>query len=208
MNLNSLIDHTNLKPTVTEQDIKKLCAEAKKYQFWSVCVNPVWVKLAKKQGVRVCSVVGFPLGANTLAIKVAEIKQAVKDGADELDVVMNLGWLKMGKAAEIKQGIKTVLAATSGRVVKIIIETCYLTDKEKILAAKLVKAGGADFVKTSTGMGSGGATIEDVKLLRQALGKDFGVKASGGIKTRKQAEAMIKAGANRIGTSNGIEICR
>lgn len=208
MNLNSLIDHTNLKPTVTEQDIKKLCAEAKKYQFWSVCVNPVWVKLAKKQGVRVCSVVGFPLGANTLAIKVAEIKQAVKDGADELDVVMNLGWLKMGKAAEIKQGIKTVLAAASGRVVKIIIETCYLTDKEKILAAKLVKAGGADFVKTSTGMGSGGATIEDVKLLRQAVGKDFGVKASGGIKTREQVEAMIKAGANRIGTSSGIEICR
>ena len=207
MNLNLLIDHTLLKPTATELDIVKLCQEAKKYKFWSVCVNPVWVKLAKKQGVRVCSVIGFPLGANTLAVKVAEIKQAVKDGADELDVVMNLGWLKMGKAAEIKQGIKTVVAAASGRVVKIIIETCYLTDKEKFLAAKLVKGGGADFVKTSTGFGLGGATVEDVKLLRQAVGKDFGVKASGGIKIKEQAEAMIKAGANRIGTSSGIEIC-
>lgn len=208
MNLNSLIDHTNLKPTVTRMDLVKLCAEAKKYQFWSVCVNPVWVKLAKEQGVRVTSVVGFPLGANTLAVKVGEIKQAIKDGADELDVVMDLGWLKMGKAAEIKQGIKTVVAAASGRVVKIIIETCYLTDKEKVLAAKLVKMAGADFVKTSTGFGTAGATVEDVQLLRRAVGKDFGVKASGGIKTREQAEAMVKAGANRIGTSSGIEICR
>lgn len=200
MNLNSLIDHTNLKPTMTRLDLVKLCAEAKKYQFWSVCVNPVWVKLAKKQGVRVCSVVGFPLGANTLAIKAAEIKQAVKDGADEVDMVIN-------QAGDIQQEVRAAVKAAQGRIVKIIIETCYLTNKEKILAAKLVKRGGADFVKTSTGFGLGGATVEDVKLLREAVGKDFGVKASGGIKTRQQAEAMIKAGANRIGTSSGIEIC-
>ncbi|MCG2691501.1 deoxyribose-phosphate aldolase [Microgenomates group bacterium] len=200
MNLNSLIDHTNLKPTMTGPGLVKLCAEAKKYKFWSVCVNPVWVKLAKKQGVRVCSVVGFPLGANTLAIKAAEIKQAVKDGADEVDMVIN-------QAGDIQQEVRAAVKAAQGRIVKIIIETCYLTDKEKILAAKLVKRGGADFVKTSTGFGLGGATVEDVKLLREAVGKDFGVKASGGIKTRQQAEAMIKAGANRIGTSSGIEIC-
>lgn len=200
MNLNSLIDHTNLKPTMTRLDLVKLCAEAKKYQFWSVCVNPVWVKLAKKQGVRVCSVVGFPLGANTLAIKAAEIKQAVKDGADEVDMVIN-------QAGDIQQEVRAAVKAAQGRIVKIIIETCYLTDKEKILAAKLVKRGGADFVKTSTGFGLGGATVEDVRLLRKTVGPDFGVKASGGIKTREQAEAMVKAGANRIGTSSGIEIC-
>jgi len=206
MNLNLLIDQTNLKPTATAEEIKKLCAEAKKYQFWSVCVNPLWVKLAKKQGVRVCSVIGFPLGANTAAIKVAEIKQAVKDGADELDMVIN-------QAGNILQEVLAAVKAAEGRTLKIIIETCYLTDKEKVLAAKLVKAGGADFVKTSTGFPASagqvsGATVEDVKLLRQAVGKDFGVKASGGIKTKEQAEAMIKAGANRIGTSSGVEICR
>lgn len=200
MNLNSLIDHTNLKPTMTGPGLVKLCAEAKKYQFWSVCVNPVWVKLAKKQGVRVCSVVGFPLGANTLAIKAAEIKQAVKDGADEIDMVIN-------QAGNVLQEVKAAVKAAQGRAVKIIIETCYLTDKEKVLAAKLVKAAGAQFVKTSTGFGPGGATVEDVRLLRKTVGPDFGVKASGGIKTREQAEAMIKAGANRIGTSSGIEIC-
>lgn len=200
MNLNSLIDHTNLKPTMTGPGLVKLCAEAKKYQFWSVCVNPVWVKLAKKQGVRVCSVVGFPLGANTLAIKAAEIKQAVKDGADEVDMVIN-------QAGNVLQEVKAAVKAAQGRAVKIIIETCYLTDKEKVLAAKLVKAAGAQFVKTSTGFGPGGATVEDVRLLRKTVGPDFGVKASGGIKTRQQAEAMIKAGANRIGTSSGIEIC-
>ena len=205
MNLNSLIDHTNLKPTMTGPGLVKLCAEAKKYKFWSVCVNPVWVKLAKKQGVRVTSVVGFPLGANTLAVKVAEIKQAIKDGADELDMVIN-------QAGNILEEVRVAVKAAQGRTVKIIIETGYLTDKEKVLAAKLVKAGGADFVKTSTGFPASagqvsGATVEDVRLLRLAVGKDFGVKASGGIKTREQVEAMIKAGANRIGTSSGVEIC-
>ncbi len=200
MNLNLLIDQTNLKPTMTRLDLVSLCREAKKFKFWSVCVNPIWVKLAKKQGVRVTSVIGFPLGANTLAVKAAEIKQAVKDGADEVDVVIN-------QAGNILEEVKAAVKAAQGKTVKIIIETCYLTDKEKVLAAKLVKRGGADFVKTSTGFGPGGATVEDVKLLRRTVGRDFGVKASGGIKTREQAEAMIKAGANRIGTSSGVEIC-
>ncbi|MDZ7587330.1 MAG: deoxyribose-phosphate aldolase [Patescibacteria group bacterium] len=201
MNLNSLIDHTNLKPTMTRMDLVRLCREAKKYKFWGVCVNPVWVKLAKKQGVRVCSVIGFPLGANTLAVKAAEIKQAISDGADEVDMVIN-------QAGDILEEVKAAVTAAQGRIVKIIIETCYLTKQQKVILAKLVKKGGADFVKTSTGFGASGATIEDVKLLRKTVGKDFGVKASGGIKTRVQAEAMIKAGANRIGTSNGIEICQ
>lgn len=200
MILNSLIDHTLLKPTATAGEIKKLCQEAKVYGFWSVCVNPCWVKLAKEAGVRVTSVIGFPLGANTLAIKVAEVKQAVKDGADELDVVIN-------RLENMEQEVKAVVKAANGRLVKIIIETGNLNDKEKVLAAKLVKAGGADFVKTSTGFGSSGATIEDVKLLRKTVGPKFGVKASGGIKTREQAEAMVKAGANRIGTSAGVAIC-
>ena len=207
MDLNLIIDHTLLKATATQAEILKLCLEAKEFKFWSVCVNPVWVKLAKQQGVRVCSVVGFPLGANTLAVKVAEAKQAIKDGADELDAVMNLSWLKMGKIADLRHGLKTFVSACRGKIVKIIIETCYLTDKEKILAAKLVKQSGADFVKTSTGFGPSGATVEDVKLLRKVVGPDFGVKASGGIKTREQALAMVKAGANRLGTSSGIEIC-
>jgi len=185
---------------MTRLDLVSLCREAKKFKFWSVCVNPIWVKLAKKQGVRVTSVIGFPLGANTLAVKAAEIKQAVKDGADEVDVVIN-------QAGNILEEVKAAVKAAQGKTVKIIIETCYLTDKEKVLAAKLVKRGGADFVKTSTGFGPGGATVEDVKLLRRTVGRDFGVKASGGIKTREQAEAMIKVGANRIGTSSGVEIC-
>lgn len=200
MDLNSLIDHTNLKPNMTRFDLVSLCNEAKKYRFWSVCVNPVWVKLAKEQGVRVCSVVGFPLGANTLAIKIAEAKQAIKDGAGEIDAVVMF--------QDLQSQLPALRLATKGKVLKIIIETCYLTDKEKIEAAKLVKASGADFVKTSTGLGTGGATVEDVALLRKAVGLDFGVKASGGIKTREQAEAMVAAGANRLGTSSGIAICR
>jgi deoxyribose-phosphate aldolase len=208
VNLVSVIDHTLLQPTATSKDIVKLCAEVKQYKFWSVCVNPVWVKLAKKQGVRVCSVVGFPLGANSLTVKVVEARQAIKDGADEIDAVMNLGWLKMGKIEDLRHGLKTFTDACHGRIVKIIIETCYLTDAEKVLAAKLVKESGADFVKTSTGFGTGGATIEDVRLLRQTVGPDFGVKASGGIKTKEQAEAMVEAGATRLGTSNSVSICR
>ncbi|MDZ4229479.1 MAG: deoxyribose-phosphate aldolase [Patescibacteria group bacterium] len=201
MDLKQLIDHTLLKPTATKAEIINLCREAGKFKFWSVCVNPVWVKLAKQQGVRVTSVIGFPLGANALAVKVAEAKQAIKDGADELDVVIN-------RVAVMPTEIPALVAAAKGKVVKIIIETGYLTDKEKILAAKLVKAGGADFVKTSTGFGSSGATVADVKLLRKVVGPDFGVKASGGIKTKAQALALIKAGANRLGTSSSVAICQ
>lgn len=199
MDLNSLIDHTLLKPTATKSEILKLCREAKKYKFWSVCVNPVWVKLAKQQGVRVCSVVGFPLGANTLAVKVVEARQAIKDGADELDVVVHF--------RDLKEQLRPLRLAAKNKILKIIIETCYLTEKEKALAAKLVKESGADFVKTSTGFGPGGATVEDVKLLRRVVGLKFGVKASGGIRTREQAEALVRAGANRLGTSSGVAIC-
>lgn len=212
MILNSLIDHTLLKPTATEGEIKKLCQEAKVFGFWSVCVNPVWVKLAKEQGARVTSVIGFPLGANATEVKVAEAIQAVSDGVDELDMVMNLGWLKAGETKLITDEIMAVKRAVKGKILKVIIETGYLNNKEKVLAAQLVKAGGADFVKTSTGFPPvggqvSGATVEDVKLLRKTVGLKFGVKASGGIKTRKQAEAMVKAGANRIGTSAGVAIC-
>ena len=156
MDLNSIIDHTLLRPTVTEAEILNLCAQAKKFKFWSVCVNPVWVKLAKQQGVRVCSVVGFPLGANTLAIKIAEAKQAIADGADELDVVII-------RPAEIKKTVAAILPVANNKIIKVIIETGYLTNQEKILAAKLVKESGADFVKTSTGFGPSGATVADVK---------------------------------------------
>ncbi|OIN89324.1 deoxyribose-phosphate aldolase [Candidatus Beckwithbacteria bacterium CG22_combo_CG10-13_8_21_14_all_01_47_9] len=201
MNLNSLIDHTLLKPTTTQTEILQLCDETKKYKFWSVCVNPVWVKLAKEQGVKVCSVIGFPLGANTLAVKVAEARQAIKDGAEELDVVIT-------KPAEIKKTVAAVLPVANNKIIKVIIETCYLTNQEKILAAKLVKQSGADFVKTSTGFGPGGATVADVKLLRKVVGPDFGVKASGGIKTKEQAMDLVAAGANRLGTSSGVDICR
>lgn len=199
MDLNSIIDHTLLKPTATAVEVETLCAEAKKFKFYSVCVNPVWVKLAKQQGVRACSVVGFPLGANTLAIKIAEAKQAIKDGADEIDAVVSV--------MDLRQQLPLLRSATKNKVLKIIIETCYLTKKEKILAATLVKKSGANFVKTSTGFGPGGATIADVKLLRRVVGPDFGVKASGGIKTREQAEALVGAGANRLGTSSGVAIC-
>jgi len=201
MNLNSLIDHTLLKPTTTQTEILQLCDETKKYKFWSVCVNPVWVKLAKEQGVKVCSVIGFPLGANTLAVKVAEARQAIKDGAEELDVVIT-------KPTEIKKTVAAVLPVANNKIIKVIIETCYLTNQEKILAAKLVKQSGADFVKTSTGFGPGGATVADVKLLRKVVGPDFGVKASGGIKTKEQAMDLVAAGANRLGTSSGVDICR
>lgn len=199
MDLNSIIDHTNLKPVLTRTDLVSLCREAKKFKFWSVCVNPVWAKEASRQGVRVCAVVGFPLGANTLAIKIAEAKQAMADGADELDIVVQFN--------DLTDQLRPLRLAAKNRILKIIIETGYLTQKEKLLAAKLVKQSGADFVKTSTGFGPGGATAADVRLLRRAVGPDFGVKASGGIKTKEQAEAMVRAGANRLGTSSGVAIC-
>ncbi|AIU69222.1 deoxyribose-phosphate aldolase [Thermococcus eurythermalis] len=208
------IDHTNLKPYATKEDIIKLCDEAIQYGFYAVCVNPYRVKLAKDYlsgkgaDVRVASVIGFPLGATPTEVKVFEAKKALDDGADELDMVINIGALKDGDYEYVKRDIEEVVkvAHEKGAKVKVIIETCYLTDEEKVKACELAKEAGADFVKTSTGFGSGGATVEDVRLMRKVVGPEMGVKASGGIRTYEQAVAMIEAGANRIGTSSGVKI--
>ena len=210
-NLASYIDHTLLKADATEAQITRLCAEAREHRFASVCVNPRWVALCAQllagSGVRVCTVIGFPLGASSSAIKAAETRQAVADGADELDMVISVGDLKAGNNEFVHGDIRGVVKAAEGRTVKVIIEACLLTDEEKSLACKLAMAAGADFVKTSTGFSTGGATVADVKLMRAAVGPNFGVKAAGGIRTRKDALMMIKAGANRIGASAGIAIC-
>ena len=210
-NLASYIDHTLLKADATEAQITRLCAEAREHRFASVCVNPRWVALCAQllagSGVRVCTVIGFPLGASSSAIKAAETRQAVADGADELDMVISVGDLKAGNYEFVRADIRGVVKAAEGRTVKVIIEACLLTDEEKSLACKLAMAAGADFVKTSTGFSSGGATVADVKLMRAAVGPNFGVKAAGGIRTRQDALAMIEAGANRIGASAGIAIC-
>ncbi|MPW39715.1 deoxyribose-phosphate aldolase [Thermococcus sp. 101 C5] len=212
MDIAKYIDHTNLKPYATKEDIIKLCEEAKKYGFYAVCVNPYRVKLAKEQlegtGIKVASVIGFPLGATPTEVKVFEAKKALEDGADELDMVINIGALKDKDYEYVKNDIAEVVkvAHEKGAVVKVIIETCYLTDEEKEIACKLAMEAGADFVKTSTGFGTGGATVEDVRLMRRIVGDKLGVKAAGGIRTYEQAMAMIEAGANRIGTSSGVKI--
>ncbi|ASI99481.1 deoxyribose-phosphate aldolase [Thermococcus celer] len=206
------IDHTNLKPYATAEDVVKLCEEAKEYGFYAVCVNPYRVKLAKEtlmgSGVKVASVIGFPLGATPTEVKVFEAKRALDDGADELDMVLNIGALKDKDYEYVKRDIAEVVkvAHERGALVKVIIETCYLTEEEKVKACELAKEAGADFVKTSTGFGSGGATVEDVKLMRKVVGEEMGVKAAGGIRTYEQALAMIEAGATRIGTSSGVKI--
>jgi len=201
-------DHTNLKPFVTENDIKKLCEEAKKYGFASVCINPCHVKFAKdllrKSDVKVCAVIGFPLGANSTKTKVFETKQAIKDGADEIDMVINIGALKDNKDSYVESDIRAVVRKAKGKIVKVIIECCYLTDEEKKKACKLVKKAGANFVKTSTGFGSSGAMVEDVRLMKEVFGGD--IKAAGGIKTLKDAQVMIEAGATRLGASASAEI--
>lgn len=212
MDIAKYIDHTNLKPYATKEDIIKLCEEAKKYGFYAVCVNPYRVKLAKEQlegtDIKVASVIGFPLGATPTEVKVFEAKKALEDGADELDMVINIGALKDKDYEYVKNDIAEVVkvAHEKGAVVKVIIETCYLTDEEKEIACKLAMEAGADFVKTSTGFGTGGATVEDVRLMRRIVGDKLGVKAAGGIRTYEQAMAMIEAGANRIGTSSGVKI--
>ena len=210
-NLASYIDHTLLKADATEAQITRLCEEAREHRFASVCVNPRWVALCAQllagSGVRVCTVIGFPLGASSSAIKAAETRQAVADGADELDMVISVGDLKAGNYEFVRTDIRGLVKAAEGRTVKVIIEACLLTDEEKSLACKLAMAAGADFVKTSTGFSTGGATVADVKLMRAAVGPNFGVKAAGGIRTRQDALAMIEAGANRIGASAGIAIC-
>ncbi len=211
--LAKLIDHTLLKPDATKDDIKRLCEEAKKYGFWSVCVNPAYVSLATEilaeTDVKVCSVVGFPLGANAPEVKALEAESAVNDGASEVDMVINIGALKSGDYEFVKEDIRKVVERAKARrdtVVKVIIETGLLTEDEKVLACRLVKESGADFVKTSTGFNAPGATVHDVKLMRSVVGSDFGVKASGGIRTYRDAAKLVEAGANRIGTSSGIAI--
>ena len=210
MEKSKYIDHTLLKATATKDDILKLCNEANQYHFMSVCVNPVYVSLAHKllQGsdVMVCTVIGFPLGANSSYVKAFETTQAIADGADEIDMVINIGACKEHNWDQVYEDIKAVVDAANGVLVKVIIETCYLTDEEKIEACKLAVKAGADYVKTSTGFGSGGATEHDVKLMYDAVDGKAKVKASGGIRDKEQFEKMIAAGASRIGCSAGVKI--
>ena len=205
------IDHTILKAVATEDQILKLCEEASLYDFKSVCVNPTWVSLAKevlhKTDVLVCTVVGFPLGANTIDVKCYETVKAIADGADEIDMVINIGRAKMGDFDYIEKEVKAVVDAANGVLVKVIIETCYLTDEEKVEVSKCCVAAGADYVKTSTGFGTGGATVSDVALMYNTVNPHCLVKASGGVKTKDDFEAMKKAGAMRIGTSSGTSLC-
>ncbi|GAA4706133.1 deoxyribose-phosphate aldolase [Brevibacillus fulvus] len=210
MDLNKYIDHTLLKPEATKAMIEQLCKEAKEYQFASVCVNPAWVKLCAQlladSQVKVCTVIGFPLGATTTAAKAAETRDAIANGADEIDMVLNVGALKSGERDVVEQDIAAVVAAADGRLVKVILETGLLTDEEKVLACQLSVKAGAHFVKTSTGFGPGGATVEDIALMRKTVGPTIGVKASGGVRNREAALAMVEAGATRIGASAGIAI--
>lgn len=211
MELNRMIDHTILKADATKDDVMKIIEEAKKYHFYSVCINPTWVSLAAKelQGapVAVCTVIGFPLGANTSEVKAFEVKNAIENGADEVDMVINIGELKDGNYDKVQKDIEAVVeAAKDQALVKVIIETSLLEREEKIKACELAKAAGADFVKTSTGFSTGGATVEDVKLMRETVGPEMGVKASGGIHNAKEAMAMIEAGATRLGASSGVAI--
>lgn len=207
-NLASYIDHTLLKPIATKADILRLCEEAKQYHFASVCVNPCWVSLCadvlKGSGVKVCTVIGFPLGANTSEIKAQEAARAIKQGAEEVDMVINIGALKEGNTDYVYQDILAVRKASEGKILKVIIETSYLTDEEKKTVCQLCAKAGADFVKTSTGFSSAGATAEDVKLMKEASG--IKVKASGGVRTKEDALKMIEAGASRLGASAGIKI--
>lgn len=206
----SMIDHTLLKPEATPAQVEKLCAEAAEYHFASVCVNPVYIPLVARllngTGVKVCCVVGFPLGAIAPEQKAAEAASCAAMGAEELDMVIHIGAAKAGDWALVQRDIEGVVKAAAGRTVKVIIETCLLTDEEKVKACEAAKAAGAHFVKTSTGFSTGGATTHDIALMRKTVGPEMGVKASGGIRDYATAMAMIEAGANRIGASAGIEI--
>ncbi|HEY8347405.1 MAG TPA: deoxyribose-phosphate aldolase [Symbiobacteriaceae bacterium] len=209
--LAKMIDHTLLKPDASRSQILQLCEEAKTYGFWSVCVNPYWVPLCvdhlRGTDVKVCTVIGFPLGATTPAAKAAEAAEAVRNGADEIDMVMNVGAMKSGDYQAVLDDMKAVRNAVGDKVVvKVILETGLLTDAEKVKACELAKEAGLDYVKTSTGFGYGGATVEDVALMRRTVGDALGVKASGGIRDRETALAMIRAGASRIGASASVKI--
>lgn len=210
MKYNKLIDHTLLKQTATPEQIMELCKEAKEYDFMSVCVNPCYVPLAsellKDSDVKVCTVVGFPLGMNLTKTKLEETELALKLGADEIDMVINVGMLKDHQDDYVENEINLLKQACGSHILKVIIETCLLSDEEKVRACLLAKKAGADFVKTSTGFSLGGATVHDVKLMRETVGKEMGVKASGGVKTHEDLIAMVEAGATRIGTSSGVKI--
>lgn len=213
MNINKLIDHTALKPNTNKESILKLIAEAKTYDFASVCVNPCWVALAhqelKNTDVKVCTVIGFPLGANTTEIKVFETKDAIEKGAQEIDMVINIAMLKDKEYDYVENEIHQIVEAAKDKaIVKVIIETCLLTDEEKIKACELSQKAGADFVKTSTGFSTGGATVHDIALMRKTVGAEMGVKASGGVHTHEEALAMVEAGATRIGASVGVKLLK
>ena len=210
MNVAKYIDHTLLKPDSTREQIDKILEEAKKYQFKSVCINPTHVSYASQQlldtDVLVCTVIGFPLGATTTDVKVFETENAIKNGASEIDMVINIGALKDQRYDEVQKDIEGVIAAANGKTVKVIIETVLLTDEEKVKACELAEKAGATFVKTSTGFAGGGATPEDVKLMKDTVGNRLEVKASGGVRSLEDFEKMIEAGATRIGASAGVQI--
>ncbi|TQR10612.1 deoxyribose-phosphate aldolase [Psychrobacillus soli] len=210
-NIAALIDHTLLKQDATKSQIEKLCEEAKTYTFASVCVNPTWVSvsadLLKGSPVKVCTVIGFPLGASTSAVKAFETTNAIENGAEEIDMVINVGALKDQDYNFVQKDIEAVVEAAKGKaIVKVILETCLLTDEEILRASEISKLAGADFVKTSTGFSTGGATVHAVKLMRSAVGPELGVKASGGVRSLADLQGMVAAGATRIGASSGVEI--
>lgn len=210
-NFARMIDHTLLKAEATKEQIEKLCAEAKQFNFASVCVNPTWVKhsseLLQGSDVLVCTVIGFPLGANTPAVKAFEVKDAIANGANEVDMVINIGALKDKNYDLVQADIAAVVQAAKGSaLVKVIIESCLLTDEEKVKACELAVASGADYVKTSTGFSTGGATAADIALMRKTVGPELGVKASGGVRSLEDMKSMVEAGATRIGASSGVAI--
>lgn len=212
--LTSLIDHTLLKADAREDQVTTLVEEAKEYKFASVCVNPTWVKkcaemLKDTPEVKVCTVIGFPLGANTPEVKAFETTNAIENGADEVDMVINIGAMKDGRYDEVEADIKAVVDAAKGKaLVKVIIETCLLTKEEIEKACQLAVSAGTDYVKTSTGFSTGGATVEDIALMRKTVGPEIGVKASGGVRSLEDAKAMTEAGATRIGASSGVSIAK
>lgn len=212
MKLSKYIDHTLLKPEATEDQIRQLCREAKEYDFASVCVNPCWIETAAEElagtDVRVCVVIGFPLGAMTTAAKIFETEDAVRRGAQEIDMVINIGRLRGGDDAYVTEEIRAVKKAAGSHVLKVIIETCLLSDEEKVRACLDAKKAGADFVKTSTGFSTAGATPEDVALMKRTVGCDMQVKAAGGVRSMEDMQAMIDAGADRIGTSRGTQLMK
>ena len=212
MNLNKYIDHTVLKADTPKAKVQQIIDEAIQYDFMSVCINPTWVSFAAEKlaatDVKVCTVIGFPLGANTSTVKAFEAAEAIKNGADEVDMVINIGAAKDGDWDLVESDIQAVVDASKDVTTKVIIETSLLTDEEKVKACQAAVRAGSDFVKTSTGFSTAGATVADIALMRQPVGPDLGVKASGGVRSIADAQAMIEAGATRLGTSNGVDIMK